>query len=370
MFQHQKFLLSVGLALTVVFTGYSMTQVSAAEAVPTVEIADETKETVKETEIKETKKAQLSDAVTGLKDLAVEKDAKDIDWIKNIKFDKKLIKEVKVDASGVDLSKVGEYKIIYRLVSADKKYPDESIEIKVSVVAKEDAQKLADSGKEVLQTEGAIKKNSKGEEVREPETQKAASNNPVSNTESPRTDSNSHSVNTSGNSSVNNNHQSNSNNADLNVPSTQTPSTQAPSYQEPSTQAPAKPEHEKPIWQQNGNGSGPNTNSKPETEAPRQPVWHDPVYEDRYVVDQEAWDEVVSEPIYDMVELSICNGCGANITGDPWGHIDAALDAGNYGCGGYHSEWIQEQTGTNEYTIHHDEVGHWESVLVQEGYWK
>ena len=368
MFQHQKFLLSVGLALTVVFTGYSMTQASATETVPTAEVSDETKGTVKETEIKGTKKAQLSDAVTGLKDLAVEKDAKDIDWIKNIKFDKKLIKEVKVDASGVDLSKVGEYKIIYRLVSADKKYPDESIEIKVSVVAKEDAQKLADSGKEVLQTEGAIKKNSKGEEVREPETQKAASNNPVSNTESPRTDSNSHSVNTSGNSSVNNHHQSNSNNADLNVPSTQTPSmqtpsTQAPSYQEPSTQVPAKPEHEKPIWQQNGNGSGPNTNSKPETEAPRQPVWHDPVYEDRYVVDQEAWDEVVSEPVYDMVEQHVCAECGV-ISGDPNMHL---LESGH---SNWWSEWISVQVGTNEYTIHHDEVGHWESVLVQEGYWE
>ena len=53
MFQHQKFLLSVGLALTVVFTGYSMTQASATETVPTAEVSDETKGTVKETEIKE-----------------------------------------------------------------------------------------------------------------------------------------------------------------------------------------------------------------------------------------------------------------------------------------------------------------------------
>ena len=37
--------------------------------------------------------------------------------------------------------------------------------------------------------------------------------------------------------------------------------------------------------------------------------------------------------------------------------------------GGYNSKYIQEQTGTNTHTVHHDEVGHWEDVLVKEGYW-
>lgn len=123
---------------------------------------------------------------------------------------------------------------------------------------------------------------------------------------------------------------------------------------------------------QQGNVGGSSNTSKPEkpSQPEKQPVWHDPVYEKRWVVDQAAWDEIVSEPIYEMVEKSICNGCGADITGNPWGHIDAALDAGNFNCGGYHSEWQQEQIGTNTHTIHHDEIGHWEDVLVQEGYWE
>ena len=62
---------------------------------------------------------------------------------------------------------------------------------------------------------------------------------------------------------------------------------------------------------------------------------------------QAAWDEVV--PVYDDVEHSICNTCGADITGHSVEHLENNLD-----CGGYHSEWRYEQTGTQ--TIHHDAV--------------
>lgn len=53
-----------------------------------------------------------------------------------------------------------------------------------------------------------------------------------------------------------------------------------------------------------------------------------------------------------------------DITGDPWGHIDSQLDAGIYTCGGFHSDWKQEQTGTNTYTVPHPEQGHYESVVT------
>lgn len=95
-----------------------------------------------------------------------------------------------------------------------------------------------------------------------------------------------------------------------------------------------------------------------------------PVYgtEQKWVVDQAAWTETVNEPIYETVERSICNGCGADITGDPWTHIENQMLAGNMSCGGYHSEWIQVQTGTNTYTVTHPEQGHWESYSVVTGY--
>lgn len=83
-------------------------------------------------------------------------------------------------------------------------------------------------------------------------------------------------------------------------------------------------------------------------------VHHDEVgHNEQYVV-KVAWDENVQEAIYDTKVKWICNGCGADITSDPWGHIDAQLDAGIYTCGGYHSDAEQVVTGYNTYTIHHD----------------
>lgn len=65
---------------------------------------------------------------------------------------------------------------------------------------------------------------------------------------------------------------------------------------------------------------------------------------------QAAYDEQV--PITEMKEHSICNQCGADITGDPWGHNKQ--HALNYEPGGFHSELIQEVTGYK--TVHHDAV--------------
>lgn len=68
------------------------------------------------------------------------------------------------------------------------------------------------------------------------------------------------------------------------------------------------------------------------------------------VLVQAAYDEQV--PITEMKEHSICNQCGADITGDPWGHNKQ--HALNYETGGFHSEWIEEVTGYK--TVHHDAV--------------
>lgn len=69
------------------------------------------------------------------------------------------------------------------------------------------------------------------------------------------------------------------------------------------------------------------------------------------VLVQAAYDEQV--PVTEMKEFSICNQCGADITGDPWGHLEqSAVNGGN--CGGYHSEWREVVTGYK--TVHHEAV--------------
>ena len=69
------------------------------------------------------------------------------------------------------------------------------------------------------------------------------------------------------------------------------------------------------------------------------------------VLVQAAYDEQV--PITEMQEFSICNDCGANITGNAWEHVKDHMinDTGN---GGYHSEWREVVTGYK--TVHHDAV--------------
>ena len=64
------------------------------------------------------------------------------------------------------------------------------------------------------------------------------------------------------------------------------------------------------------------------------------------VLVQAAYDEQV--PITEMREYSICNDCGADITGFASDHIL------NGTCRRYHTEWRETVTGYN--TVHHDAV--------------
>lgn len=75
--------------------------------------------------------------------------------------------------------------------------------------------------------------------------------------------------------------------------------------------------------------------------------------EQQWVQDSAAWDE----PIYSQQVRSICNTCGADITGNTTAHFKAS---GRNGCSGYHSETVQVQTGTT----HHDATGHYETVTT------
>ena len=65
---------------------------------------------------------------------------------------------------------------------------------------------------------------------------------------------------------------------------------------------------------------------------------------------QAAYDEQV--PITEMKAYSICNQCGADITGFAVSHNEQHLL--NYEPGGYHTEWRETITGYN--TVHHDAV--------------
>ena len=69
------------------------------------------------------------------------------------------------------------------------------------------------------------------------------------------------------------------------------------------------------------------------------------------VLVQAAYDEQV--PVTEMQEFSICNQCGADITGNTTAHMkNSYLNGGN--CSGYHSEWREVVTGYQ--TVHHDAV--------------
>ena len=72
-------------------------------------------------------------------------------------------------------------------------------------------------------------------------------------------------------------------------------------------------------------------------------VWHDPVTEEHY----------------------ICNQCGADITSDPWGHLDNSLmNGGN--CGSYHSIYVTVKQGYSETVT--DEAAWDEQVLVSKAW--
>ena len=272
------------------------------------------------TKVEVEEKEDLFASVKGIKDLYVEQDAKEIDWLKEISSNKRI--KVTVDDKKVDLSKPGKYELIYIATILG----EEEAQVKkvtVTVVDSKEAQKLSDQGATILISKNEKKAVTKQQETVKKEEKKTAEKKVEAGKKEEVTE-------------------------------------KQPQGQE---------EISRP---QQGNVGGSSNTSKPgpapQPEKPSQPekkpVWHDPVYEKKWVVDQAAWDETISEPIYEMVLHWYCNTCNADISADPEGHVDETMH------GGYRSEYKQEQVGTNTHTIHHDKIGHWEDVLVQEGYWE
>ena len=82
-----------------------------------------------------------------------------------------------------------------------------------------------------------------------------------------------------------------------------------------------------------------------------------------WVEDKAAWTESV--PVYGTKEVSICNVCGADITGNTSAHSKAHMMAGE--GSGHHSEVQKVITGYN--SVSHPAEGHWETKVVG-GHWE
>lgn len=112
--------------------------------------------------------------------------------------------------------------------------------------------------------------------------------------------------------------------------------------------------------------SKPNTPNKTETpSAPSTSVDDEhnhvhnwvPITEVRHHIEEGHWENVIVKPswveeipVYEEKPLSICNGCGKDITGHVHEHMESQALAGKFECGGYHVEYKQVQTGTNKVT--------------------
>lgn len=106
--------------------------------------------------------------------------------------------------------------------------------------------------------------------------------------------------------------------------------------------------------------------SRPSSSAPAQSApqkkWVEET-EQVWVVDKAAWTESI--PVYSTVEVSICNICGQDVTGNTSAHAKAHMKAGE--GSGHHSEVRREITGYD--TVSHAEEGHWETKVVG-GHWE
>lgn len=122
-------------------------------------------------------------------------------------------------------------------------------------------------------------------------------------------------------------------------------------------------------------GQGTSSNSVPNTQSPshnhshswtpiKKTVHHKEQGHYENVLVKPAWTEQV--PVYEERERSICNGCGKDITGNTRQHIKEQALAGNYACGGYHSEWRKVKVGTK--TVKHEEVYNKKWVVDKKAY--
>lgn len=132
-------------------------------------------------------------------------------------------------------------------------------------------------------------------------------------------------------------------------PTTKKPATQ-PMTKKPATPTPTQKPTVKPT--------------QAPTQKPTEKVWHPAVTKKVWVVDKESY--TYEEPVYETQYRQICNTCGADITGDTTNHMRYHMSNGeNYSVS---VKSVQVQVDTKTITV--PEEGHWETVVVKEGYWE
>lgn len=204
----------------------------------------------------------------------------------------------------------------------------------VTLTPSEDSAKTEEEKKD----EQEVKQEEKKEEKKE-ETAKADSSNKSNTSESKKdntastTNTSSNKNNTSSSSKPSNSSSNNSNTSKPSNNSSNNSGTSKPSNNSGSNSSSSKPAEHTHDWVAQYK-----TVNVPEKGHNEQ------------VLVQAAYDEQV--PITEMKAHSICNQCGADITGFATSHNEQHLL--NYEAGGYHTEWKEEVTGYK--TVHHDAV--------------
>lgn len=106
---------------------------------------------------------ELLSYVEGIHKWTIEQNAEDIDFLKDITWNKDYVESVTVDASKVDLAKIGKYTLTYKITATEKlNLITEEVEVDVEVIDKTTAQKEADNGIQVTTSGGEVKKTSSG----------------------------------------------------------------------------------------------------------------------------------------------------------------------------------------------------------------
>lgn len=265
----------------------------------------------KEAKQQETAKEETIDYmqyVQGIGDLELTSSKEKYDYLKGITFDKEIINEVTVDDSRVDLTKAGEYQLTYLIDVKDEKAEDLKQLVTVKVVSDDKkAESKKDDDKKV-NTSTSSKPSSDG-----------SSTNGSNNTTT----------------KPNNGGSSSSSNTNISKPSNSGSSNSSSSSS--SNKKPTSPTHTH-NWT-----------------AVTKTIHHKEQGHYETVTVSEAWDE----PVYEDKCLSICNQCGADITGNYIAHFKESKS-----CSGYHSEYIQIQVDT----IHHEAVTKQKYVVDQDAY--
>lgn len=257
-------------------------------------------------EVKDTKAPVFEDFLT---EIRIEQNAEDVDLKDYFKANDLSSAEITIDKQDFDIKKKGKYDIS---VSATDKYKNttEKKSVVVKVVDSKDAKKNGLT--ETVDGKIPMSKETK-EKVDKGETTIKKSEDSEDKVEKPNSDKN------------NSNSNNNSNN----------------SNEKPNSDKPSKPNND-------------NNTSKPSEPSHKhkwveqfKTVHHEEKGHYENVMIADKWIEY--KPIYEYQERSICNQCGADITGAYIEHFESSLS-----CSGYHSEVIEIEVGKE--TIEHPAV--------------